>query len=366
MSRRRAGARALSVALLVGATSALADPPRGTLPPAPWTSVDPFPLPGAGVTAPLRLPDGRLAVFTRAPSTLALLDEASGTVRSSPVEEPPSDRVAPRCDARGRLVILGAGGTLFRLGLDGRVRVAAQLQGELLGVVERPDGSEVAAVSSHQRVDFVTLRADGSVASVRSLSASPMTTPATLGGGRVAVGVPRGLAVFDPAGTVRLVPSVEGLRHLVSVDRGALAVTATAVFPLDPDGVVAPPRPLPAPTRWWSSSEGATALAWVDGPPPAVLRVDRTGAWVRIDAPPFTESAVLDESGAMLLVSRLGRLVALDRDGQERWVVDLRRAIVPRVTLGEHGEAWVTAVDGNLLRLSSRAPSSQEAPRAHR
>lgn len=366
MSPRRAGARALSLALLARAASALADPPRASLPPTPWTDVDPFPIGGAGVTAPTRLPDGRVAVFTRGPSTLALVDPETGTVRSSPVEEPPSDRIAPRCDARGRLVILGAGGTLFRLGLDGRVRVAAQLQGELLGVVERPDGTEIAAVSSHQRVDFVTLRDDGGVASVRSIAASPMTSPVSLGGGRVAVGVPRGLAVFDPAGTVRLVPSVEGLRHLVNVDHAALAVTESAVFPLDADGVAAPPRPLPSPTRWWSSSAEATALAWIDGPPPALLRVDRLGSWRRIDAPPYAESAVLDASGAMLLASRLGRLVALEADGRERWVVDLRRAIVPRVTLGDRGEAWVTAVGGSVLRLSSRTASSQEAPRAHR
>lgn len=360
-----AGGRALALALLGRAAAALADPPRGALPPTPWTTVDPFPLAGSGVTAPTRLPDGRVAVFTRGPSTLALVDAERGTVRSSPVEEPPSDRFEPRIDARGRLVILGAEGTLFRLGLDGRVRVAAQLSGELLEVVERPDGTSVAAVSSHQHVDLVTLRADGSVATARPLHASPMTRPAALGEGRVALGIPRGLAVLHPSGTIGLVPSVEGLHHLVGVGGATLAVTDAAVFPLDDRGVAAPPRPLPAPTRWWTSA-GDTALAWVDGPPPALLLVDRTGAWRRVAAPPYAESAMLDDAGAILLASRRGRLTALEPDGAERWVVDLRRTIVPRVTLGLRGDAWVTATDGSVLRLSSPPPSSQEAPRANR
>lgn len=371
MNPGRVAALALGLALLGRAGEALADPPRGIIPANPWTTVDPFPLSGSGVTAPTRLPDGRVAVFTRAPSTLALIDAESGSVRSSPVEEPPADCtsrscIVPRVDALGRLVILGAGGTLFRLGLDGRVRVAAQLPGELLGVIERADGTQVAAVSRQQHVDFVTLRRDGSIAATRTLPASATTTPAVLPGGGVAVGVPRGIAVFDPAGTIRLVPAVEGVRHLVSVGGAALAITETSIYPLDPDGIAGPPRPLPAPTRWWSSSTDGVALAWIDGPPPALLQVDRSGALRRVEAPPFAEAAVLDGAGAVLLASRLGRLVALESDGRERWVVDLRRAIVPRVTLGAHGDAWVTTIDGSVLRLSCPPPSAQEAPRAHR
>ena len=366
MSSRRAGAVALALALLGFATTARADPPRGTLPPTPWTTVDPFPLGGSGVTPPLPLPDGRVAVFTRAPSTLALVDAARGTVRSSPLEEPPSDRIAPRCDARGRVVILGSGGTLFRLGYDGRVRGAAQLSGELLGVVERADGTEVAVVASRQHVDFVSLRADGTISAARTFGASPTTAPTALPDGRIAVGVPRGLAVFDPAGTIRLLPGVDGLQHLVNTEDAVFEVTEGAIFPLDAAGVAAPPRPLPARTRWWSSSTDGTALGWMDGPPSALLRLDRRGSLQRIVAPPFTEYAVRDAAGALLLASRLGRLVALDPDGSERWVVDLRRAIVPRVTLGADGAAWVTTVDGNLLRLSSPPPEAQEASRAYR
>ncbi len=364
MSLRRAGAIAL--ALLGFATPARSDPPRRTVPRTPWTTVDPFPLGGAGVTPPLPLPDGRVAVFTRAPSTLTLVDSARGTVRSSPLEEPPSDRIAPRCDALGRLVILGGGGTLFRLGYDGRVRGAAQLVGELLGVVERADGTEVAVVANRQHVDFVSLRTDGTIAAARTFAASPTTAPAALRDGRIAVGVPRGLAVFDPAGTIRLLPGVDGLQHLVSIDDAVFAVTEDAIFPLDASGVAAPPWPLPARTRWWSSSTDGTALAWMDGPPSAMLRVDLRGVLQRIVAPPFTEYALRDSSGAFLLASRLGRLVALDPDGSERWVIDLRRAIVPRIVLGADGDAWVTAVDGNLLRLSSPPPVAQEAPRANR
>ena len=366
MIARRVAARRLAVALVARAAASHADPPRGVLPASPWTAIDAFALVGAGATAPLRLPDGRVAVFTRAPSTLALIDAASGTVRSSPVEEPPADRVAPRCDSLGRLVVLGAGGTLFRLGLDGRVRVAATLPGELLGVIERDDGTEVAVVSSQQHVDFLTLRADGSVAAARTVAASATTGPAALAGGGTAVGVPRGMAVFDSAGTIRLVPSVEGIRHLVNIGHATLAVTDRAIFPLGPDGVALPPRPLPGPTRWWSRGDAGLALAWVDGPPSALLRVEPGGLLRRVDAPSFAEAAVVDGAGAMLLASRLGRLVALEPDGRERWVVDLRRAIVPRVTLGDGGDAWVTAVDGSALRLSSRPQSSQEAPRAHR
>ena len=367
----RRGGRALAAALLVGATAAVADPPHTTLPAAPWTRVDAIPLGGSGVNAPIRLPDGRLAVFTRAPSSLVLVDPETGATRSSPVEEPPSTEFTPRCDRRGRLVVLGAGGTLFRLGIDGRVRVAAQLPGQLHGLVERPDGTEVAVVSNQQSLAFVTLDPDGGIASMRSVAAGPMTSPATLADGHVAVGVPRGLAVFEPSGTIRLVPGVEGLLHLIAVRGATLAVTQRAVFPLDADGVPGPPRALPGSVRGWSPS-GDEALAWIVGTPAALLRIDAAGAFRRVEAPSFTEWAMVDDVGAMLLVSPEGRLVALEPDGSRRWVIDLRRddrrqrGIVPQVTPGDRGDAWVTTVDGELLHLWSPPTSSQEAPRANR
>ena len=369
----RRGGRALAAALLVGATAALADPPHTALPAAPWTRVDPIPLGGSGVNAPIRLSDGRLAVFTRAPSSLVLVDPVTGATRSSPVEEPPSTEFAPRCDRRGRLVVLGAGGTLFRLGIDGRVRVAAQLPGALHGLVERPDGTEVAVVSNPQsNLAFVTLRADGGIASVRSVAAGPIGSPVTLADGHVAMGVPRGLAVFEPAGTIRLVPGVENPRHLITVRDATLAVTERAVFPLDADGVPGPPRALPGAIRGWSASGDGEALMWTVGTPAALLRIDAAGAIRRFDAPEFTDWAMVDAVGAMLVVSRTGRLVALEPDGSRRWVVDLQRntpgqrGIVPQVTPGDRGDAWVTTVDGELLHLWSPPTSSQEAPRANR
>ncbi|MDO9019509.1 MAG: hypothetical protein Q8S73_38610 [Deltaproteobacteria bacterium] len=368
----RRGGRALAAALLAGATAALADPPHGTLPAAPWTRVDPIPLGGSGVNAPIRLPDGRLAIFTRAPSSLVLVDPETGATRSSPVEEPPSTEFAPRCDRSGRLVVLGAGRTLFRLGIDGRVRVAAHLPGALHGLVERPDGTEVAVVSDQHSLSFVTLRPDGGIASVRSIAADPRTAPATLADGHVAVGVPRGLAVFEPAGTIRLVPGVENPGHLITVRDATLAAAERAVFPLDADGVPQPPRPLPGAIREWSASRDGGAFAWTVGTPAALLRIDATGAFRRIDAPDFAVWAMVDDVGAMLLVSRDGRLVALEPDGSRRWVVDLQRGaqgqrgIVPQVTPGDRGDAWITTVDGELLHLWSPPTSSQEAPRANR
>lgn len=364
----RRGGRALAAALLVAATAALADPTRRTLPAAPWTRVDPTSLGGSGVNAPIRLPDGRLAVFTRAPSALVLIDPDTGTTRSSPVEEPPSPEFTPRCDRRGRLVVLGAGRTLFRLGIDGRVRVAALLPGALHGLIERPDGTEVAVVSDQRSLSFVTLRPDGGIASVRSIAAELSTSPATLVDGHVAVGVPRGLTVLEPAGTIRLVPGVENPSHLITVRDATLVVTARAVFPLDADGVPAAPRALPGAVQGWSPSGDGEALAWITGTPAHLLRIDAAGVFRRFDAPAFTDWAwaMVDHGGATLMVSRAGRLVALAPEGGSRWVVDLRRSIVPQVTLGDHGDAWVTTVNGELLHLWSPPNSSQEAPRANR
>lgn len=364
--------RALAVALLARAAAAPADPAPPILPAAPWTSVDPIAVGGVGVAAPVLLPDGRIAVFTRSPATLALVDPATGAVRASPLEEPPAECdvlrcLPPRTDAAGRLVVLGTGGTLFRLGLDGRVRVAAQLPGSRPGVVARPDGTELAVATVDGQIGFVALRADGSIAASRTFAASSGTRPIALGDG-VAVGVPRGLAVFDRAGLARLVPSVDGLLQLVSAGGAAFAVTQTSLYPLDADGVPGPPRRLLAPTRNdWTWSDGGPAIAHFEGSPPGFLLVDRAGNQRRVDAAPTYETAQPDGAGALLLATRLGRLAVLDADGSQRWVVDLgSRPIVPRVTLGADGDAWVSTLDGNLLHLWTRRPSAQEAPRANR
>jgi hypothetical protein len=363
-------ARRLAAALCARAAAALADPTPPTLPAAPWTRVDATALGGSGVTAPVRLADGRIAVFTRGPATLALVDPRDGSVRSSPVEEPPAECtsqlcIAPRCDAAGRLVVLGVGGTLFRLGLDGRVRVAAQLPGSLLGVVERIDGTEVAAVSGQTNVDsphvaFVALRTDGSIAATRIFGASPIPPPVALAGGGVAVGVPRGLAVFDRAGTIRVVPSVEGILHLINAGDAAFAVTQSSLFPLDSQGVAGAPRRLLAPARGWTSASDGPAVARIDGSPSGFLLVDRAGNQRRVDAAANYETALVDGAGAMLVATRLGRLAALNADGSQRWVVDLgSRPIISRVALGPDGDAWVTAADGDLLHLWSPPPSAQ-------
>ncbi|MDB4932156.1 MAG: hypothetical protein JWM10_4640 [Myxococcaceae bacterium] len=366
----------LPLALFARAAVALADPPPPTLPAVPWTSIDPIAVGGVGVHAPLLLPDGRVAVFTRSPATLALVDPATGSVRASPLEEPPAECtrdhcVAPRLDASGRLVYLGVGGTLFRLGLDGRVRVAAQLADSQLDVVVRPDGTEVAVVSRQTSVEsahvvFVALRADGSVAATRSFGASAIPPPVSLGD-EVAIGVPRGVAVFDRAGTARLVPSVDGLLHLVNTAGGVLAVTQSSVFPLDAAGVATAPHPLLGPVHDWVSSNVGPAVARLDGSPPGFLLVDRAGNQRRVDAAAAFETASLDGAGALLLATPRGRLAALNADGSPRWELILgARAIVPRVTLGPGGDAWVTSLDGDLLHLWSPPPSAQEAPRAHR
>ena len=86
--------------------------------------------------------------------------------------------------------------------------------GDLAGVVPRSDGTEVAVVRASDQVDFAALRADGTVAAVRSLAGSSTTEAVGFGRDEVIIGVPRGLAVFDVAGAVRVLPSVDGVTHL--------------------------------------------------------------------------------------------------------------------------------------------------------
>lgn len=358
----------VALALSLAARVAAADPPVGTLPASPWPSVEAFPLRGAGVTAPVVLPGARVAVFTRAPPSLVLVDVASGNVRASDLEEPPAEHpdgpVVARCDARGRLVYQGAGGTLFRLGLDGRVRAAPALPGIIRGLVELPGGAEVATVERNDQVDFVSLRPDGSVAAVRSVNTSGASPPVLLADGRVAVAITNGVAAYSPSGVVRVIPGVSEARRLVRLGEALMVSTQTETSLLDDDGLPGPPRPLPGRVRSWFAGHDGGALAWV---PPMLVAFDRRGAAVaRFNVPVATASVLVDATGAVLLATTAGRIVALESDGRQRWVVDLQRSILPWVTLGPDGDGWVTATNGNLLRLSSRPASSQEAPRANR
>ena len=68
---------------------------------------------------------------------------------------------------------LAGKGDLARVRADD---LAAQV---IRGLVEHADGTEVATIESTQRVEFVTLRPDGSVSAVRSLSASSTSSLAS-------------------------------------------------------------------------------------------------------------------------------------------------------------------------------------------
>ena len=342
--------------------AASAEVPRRRIPPAPWHAVESWSVGGSGSTAPLRLRDGRVVVFTRGPSTVVVVDGARGAVRSNALEARPSEEPAPWSDAHGRVAVR-CETTLYRVGTDGRVRATAALAaGDLAGVVPRSDGTEVAVVRASDHVDFAALRADGTVAAVRSLAGSSTTEAVGFGRDEVIIGVPRGLAVFDVAGAVRVLPSVDGVTHLARAGDAVFAVTEHAMHRIGDDGALGPPLPLPAPTRGWTTAPDGTALAWIDGPQPTLLRVRPDGSIAaRFAAPPFVESLDTDDAGTMVLATRRGRIVALEADGRTRWVVDLQRPIVTSLALGD-GDAWVATADGALLHLAPAA----ETDDAHR
>jgi hypothetical protein len=166
------------------------------------------------------------------------------------------------------------------------------------------------------------------------------------------VAMPFGLAVHDASGTIQFVPGLDGVLHLMRLGAATLAVTATGVSTLDQDLLPGPPSPLPGRARWWTARRDGGAHLWVDGASPALHTLDRRGSIVgRASTPPAIESVTVDDTGALLLVNNLngrGHLVALDPDGRQRWTIDLPHRIVPEVTLGSHGEAWVTSHDGGV------------------
>lgn len=350
---------ALAVALLALGGPALADPPRRQLPAEPWPVVDVIALDGSRGSPPLALPDGRIAVLTRAPPTLSLVDPRSGNVRASPLQEAPSEDLRPRLDTRGRLVFQGEGRTLFRLGLDGQIRAAAVMPGSLHGFFENDDGTAVGVAGPDEQTDFVSLRNDGSVASVRSLVRSSRSAgPARLEDGRVAVAIPWGIAAFDRSGAIQVVPGIDEVGQFLNVGRGAIAVAGGRLFPLDRGGVVGAPTPLGGVVAWWEPLTDGTALGWMEGAAPRMLFVARDGSVLRrVDAPPASAArgAAVDDAGTVLLVSALGLLTAVEPDGRTRWTLNLRRRVVPVVTL-VGGDAWITAVDGPLIHLSPRSP----------
>ena len=80
-----------------------------------------------------------------------------------------------------------------------------------------------------------------------------------------------------------------------------------------------------------------------------VYGVDGTLA-ARAALPVGTSDLLVDPSGAMLVPSRGGELVAYDRDGAERWRLSLRETLrTPAAALPRGGVALATEGDQVLL-----------------
>lgn len=326
------------------------------IPAAAWQGVRRIELPALCATPAVALRDDTLAVGLEARPGVAFVAREGQVITTARVDS----RIAQPLAAGGDRVLVVAGLRVLVVSPDGVVRNAPSFDmPPRAPPVQRPDGTFVVvgaqAGGRGELIELSALTPEGDLAARRTSTLAMLTAPALLSDGRVAVGTSSTLEVIDADNRLSRIPVVPGLRHVASRADGSMAMATSANLLLaDTQGVVRARAPLPAAPTWIAAlSGGRVAVATVT---PELLVFQRDGSLAsRTQIPHDTAAPCEDPSGALLLASRGGEVIAVERDGAERWRVSLHELVrPPAVLLGRGGAAIST--ESNALLLLTDSP----------
>lgn len=329
--RSRAVCLAALCAAVTPAVTARAEEPAAVVmarhrwPAAPWPHARTLDLPGVAATGVIARRGGGYAVGVRSPPAVLFLDGAGEVTARARLDDRPDPELG--AGAEGRVFAVMAGRALVTAAPDGALRNAVVLSAPAAtGPRVRPDGTVVLLTERGTgRAEFTVFSAEGDPVAVRDLRASRLAGPALARDGRVLVAMTRQLQWITPDDTLCSAPSVDGLRAVAGLARGAaMLFTDDAVMVTDAQGDVVRRSPLPAPTRVVTALSDGRVAALIEGPPARVLLYDDRGALTATLAVPREPMApVPDATGALLVATRTGLLVVYEPDGRERWRMQL-------------------------------------------
>lgn len=321
------------------------------VPATPFVRVDTVVLGGSTQTHLVARSDGGLALALGAPPRLVLLSSEGQPEATLPLEAVP---VAIAPIDRGAVLLDDRAGQTLRVSADGALRAvsafsAAQEPGPWVALA---DGSAVRLAGLDARTVLQRVDARGQEFFARAV---PMrvTQPTAFSDGTLVYASQRNLVRCHPDGTWRRVPSVPGVRSVVALDDGGLALaTDDGVYFVRGDGTPGARVGLDAsPHRIDAASDGGV-VATLLGTPPRAVRIDRDGTvrW-RVPLASADVSYHFDRLGAALVLSAAGSLRALAPDGSERWQLGLNTRVLLPAVVTPVGTLLVATARGDLLRL---------------
>lgn len=327
--------------------------PAFTLPRAPWSSLHRVDLPSPCAQPAALLPDGTLAVALDAPSALAFVSRGGDVVATVRL---PARVTRPLSVGRDGRVFVTAGRALLTVAPDATIRSHVEvLDPSASSAFVRDDGSAVVVATPNQRaIEFVHLSPEGDVARVASATGAMLSAPSRLSDDRVAATTSSDLITLDARDVVDAAPAPPGVRHVASQDATLALTTDAALLLADLRGAVRTSVPLRGAPAWLDAiGAGRFAVSLVV--PNALCElwiVEARGDVVaRLPIPHETRPPTVDSTGAMVVASRGGALIAVNYDGTERWRVTTHETLRPPAVALPRGGVAITTEGSALLIL---------------
>lgn len=325
--------------------------PGATLPARAWPSLHRVSLPSACAQPAALLADGAIAVALDAPPTLTFVARGGDVVSTVRL---PSRVTRPLSVGRDGRVFVTAGRSLLTAAPDASVRSLVEVVDPTASqAFVRDDGSAIVVLTpNHRAIEFVHLTPEGDAARVITASGSMLSTPSWLSGDRVAATTSDTLVTLGDDDVVRSTPAPPAVRFVASQGEGLAFATDAALLLANGRGAVHTSVPLRGAPTWLAAvGDGRYAVALVNSNAPCELwLVESSGSvTARVVIPHETRPPAVDVDGAMLLAARSGELIALNRDGSERWRTVTRETLRPPAVALPRGGAAICTEGSELL-----------------
>ncbi len=327
--------------------------PAFTIPAEAWRSLHRVELPSPCAQPAALLPDGTLAVALDAPPALAFVSRGGDVVATVRL---PARVTRPLSVGRDGRVFVTAGRSLLTVAPDATIRALVEvLDASASSAFVRDDGSAVVVTTpNHRAIEFVSLTPEGDVARVVTAPASMLSSPSRLSDDRVAAATSDALITLDARDEVRASPAPPGVRQVASEGETLAFTTDAALLLADRRGAVRTSVPLGGAPAWLDAIGGgrfAVSLVQPNAPCELWIIEARGDVAARLPIPRETRPPAVDSTGALLVTSRSGELVAIDDGGTERWRVTTHETLRPPAVPLPRGGVAVTTEGSALLIL---------------